>query len=332
MGLNHLLSLVALAYLILPQYHVQASTILFAIFLFVFGQVIGVTAGLHRLFSHRSYQAHFILRFVLMIGTSVANQGSIWHWVRDHRVHHAHSDTEADPHDANRGFFFSHIGWLLLKKHRAVIEAGGKIDISDLKRDPLIMFQKRFDPWWNFTCCFVFPTVIAVQKLGEDPLTAFLIVGVLRYVLALHATWCVNSVVHSMEDHHPYAEHDCTSESRLVALITLGEGWHNYHHTFDWDYACAELGASQQFNPTKMFIDAMALIGLVGRRKRADKVWRDRKIRIQEKKGSEYEMVESLNGPPFFKVREITWRVKDDSDLVSTNACSDSDTCTSFSD
>merc|ERR1712054_403977 len=73
MGLNHLLSLVAVAYLILPQYHVKASTILFAIFLFVFGQLVGVTAGLHRLFSHRSYQAHFILRFVLMIGTSVAN-------------------------------------------------------------------------------------------------------------------------------------------------------------------------------------------------------------------------------------------------------------------
>merc|ERR1712100_905123 len=191
---------------------------------------------------------------------------------------------------------------------------GAKIDISDLKRDPLIMFQKKFDPWWNFFCCFVFPTLIAVQKLGEDPLTAFLIVGVLRYVLALHATWCVNSIVHSdiFGHHHPYDEHDHTSENRLVALITLGEGWHNYHHTFDWDYACAELGASQQFNPTKMFIDAMALIGLVSRRKRADKIWRDRKIRLQQKKGPEFVMVEDLQGPPLFKIRQILWRRDDD--------------------
>merc|ERR1719262_2050689 len=77
---------------------------------------LGITAGAHRLWSHKSYKAGPALRLVLMIFNSIANQGSIYHWVRDHRVHHLYSDTAADPHDANRGLFFSHVGWLLVKK------------------------------------------------------------------------------------------------------------------------------------------------------------------------------------------------------------------------
>ncbi|CAN0547966.1 unnamed protein product, partial [Laminaria digitata] len=81
---------------------------------------VGITGGVHRLWAHRSYDAHWSVRVFMMLINSMANQGSIYHWSRDHRVHHKHSETDADPHNAKRGFFFAHMGWLYVKKHPAV--------------------------------------------------------------------------------------------------------------------------------------------------------------------------------------------------------------------
>jgi stearoyl-CoA desaturase (delta-9 desaturase) len=78
---------------------------------------LGITAGVHRLWAHRSYRANTPYRVLLMLMNSIANQGPIYHWARDHRVHHKFSETDADPHNATRGFFFAHMGWLLVKKH-----------------------------------------------------------------------------------------------------------------------------------------------------------------------------------------------------------------------
>lgn len=81
-----------------------------------------------------------------MLANSMANQGSIWHSARDHRVHHKHSETNADLHNATRGFFFAHIGWLILKKHKGIIEAGKKLNFDDLAEDDVVTFQHSFDP------------------------------------------------------------------------------------------------------------------------------------------------------------------------------------------
>ena len=99
---------------------------------------IGITAGNHRLWSHRSYKAKLPLQFFLMILTSIANQGNILNWVRNHRCHHKFSDTEKDPHNSNYGFFYSHIGWILIEKPQEIIEAGKNIDISDIINNPAI--------------------------------------------------------------------------------------------------------------------------------------------------------------------------------------------------
>ena len=106
---------------------------------------LGITAGCHRLWSHRSFQAKPPTRFVLMLLASMCSQGSIYHWCRDHRTHHRHSDTCRDPHNSNRGFFYSHIGWLLLHKPSEVKSAGQQIDCSDLLDDWVsIMFPPVF--------------------------------------------------------------------------------------------------------------------------------------------------------------------------------------------
>jgi stearoyl-CoA desaturase (delta-9 desaturase) len=237
----------------------------------------GITVGVHRLWSHRSYEASFIVRAFLMLCNSVANQGSIFHWARDHRVHHKYSETDADPHNATRGFFFAHMGWLFVKKHPAVVKAGRELDFSDLKDDSLVMFQKKLDPWFTLYMCFVMPAQVATYW-GEDFWNAFYVAGALRYCVVLHFTWLVNSAAHLYGD-HPYDVLSYPSENPFVSFCSVGEGWHNWHHKYPFDYAASEFGVSSQFNPSKMLIDFFAALGLVWGRKRATAAWSMGKVR-----------------------------------------------------
>lgn len=207
-----------------------------------------------------------------MLANSIANQGSIFHWARDHRVHHKHSETDADPHNATRGFFYAHVGWLLVKKHKDVVEAGKQLDYSDLKADPLVMFQKRLDPWWTLFMCYLFPGYVAQYCWGENFWPAVWVAGALRYCIVLHFTWFVNSAAH-LYGNHPYDPKSWPAENPFVSVCSIGEGWHNWHHKYPYDYAASEFGVHRQFNPTKLFIDTCAALGLVWGRKRATNAW-----------------------------------------------------------
>lgn len=233
---------------------------------------LGITAGAHRLWTHRSYTASLSYRFVLMIFNSIANQGSIYHWARDHRVHHKHSETDADPHNAARGFFFAHIGWLFLKKHPKVLEGGKQLDLSDLTADPIVRLQRSCDPWFAQFMCFFFPALLAKYMWGEAFWNAFWVSGALRYCLVLHITWLVNSAAHLYGD-RPYDPTIWPAENPVVSALAIGEGWHNWHHRYPYDYAASEFGISEQFNPTKAFIDFFAALGMVSNRKRATGAW-----------------------------------------------------------
>lgn len=107
---------------------------------------VGITAGPHRLWSHKSYKAKAPLKAILMAMNCVAFQNDVIEWSRDHRCHHKWTDTDADPHNINRGFFFSHMGWLLIKKHPLVIEKGRTLDMSDLTSEPILAFQRKSAP------------------------------------------------------------------------------------------------------------------------------------------------------------------------------------------
>ncbi|EER12488.1 Acyl-CoA desaturase, putative [Perkinsus marinus ATCC 50983] len=267
----------------------------------------GITAGAHRLWSHRSYKARYPLRVLLMIFNSIANQGSVIHWVRDHRLHHLYSDTDKDPHDSQRGFFYSHVGWLLVRKPKRVLDAGRKISLNDLYKDNILLIQHRLCPWWNMLWCFIFPAIVGYYLWDESILNGILLPGVFRYCFVLHATWCVNSVVHQWGP-KPYDNKSHTTENGIVAFIALGEGWHNYHHTFDWDYVTAEMGAIKQYNPTKVFIDIMYYLGLAYNLRRAyPKGWEHLKSRNIRKLGGEYHVVEGIYGIPPFCHRTVTY-------------------------
>jgi len=252
----------------LPVLKWQTYIVLFFTFIW---STLGITAGAHRLWAHRSFKAHWTVRLFLMICSCFSNQGSVYHWARDHRVHHKFSETPADPHNANRGLFFAHVGWLLTKKDPKVIEAGKKLDLSDLERDSIIMFQKRWDPWLAMFVCFALAPLTSYFFWNED-FVAHYFVEVLRYVFILHCTWLVNSAAHKWGA-HPYDDSINPAENPAVAFFAGGEGWHNWHHKFPYDYAASELGSNKHYNPTKMFIDACAYLGVVTDRKRALNAW-----------------------------------------------------------
>jgi len=128
------------AFFDLPQYKLTY----FVQLLILIGAAIGVTAGSHRYFTHRSYRANTFLKFVLIFLQTLSAQEDIIKWVQDHRVHHKFTDTNADPHNSKRGFFFSHMGWLLIKKHPDVKKHGAKVDMSDLTSDPVLLFHKKY--------------------------------------------------------------------------------------------------------------------------------------------------------------------------------------------
>lgn len=186
-----------------------------------------------------------------------------------------------------------------MKKHLDVVKAGRVLDFTDLLEDPFVMFQKKLGPWFTLYMCFVFPAQIASRYWDEQFWNAFFVCGGLRYVCVLHFTWLVNSAAHLYGD-HPYDVLSYPAENPLVSLLSVGEGWHNWHHKYPFDYAASEFGISSQFNPSKLFIDACAAVGLVWDRKRATSSWAMGRARRDR---------DLANGVPLEKPAPRPWEV-----------------------
>jgi stearoyl-CoA desaturase (Delta-9 desaturase) len=216
---------------------------------------LGRCAGYHRLFAHQCYKAHWALRWYLMLMASGAVQGSLRWWSRDHRAHHKYVDTDKDPYAAPKGFWYSHIGWMLVKQDPKRI---GKVDISDLEEDWMIKTQHKFYPVFGLGMGYVFPALVA-WLLWNDPWGGFFFGGCLRLVFVHHSTFCVNSLAHYAGE-QGYSDGHTAKDSILTALVTFGEGYHNFHHEFPNDYRNGY--EWWQWDPTKWFINAMAALGL----------------------------------------------------------------------
>ncbi|XP_049870764.1 acyl-CoA Delta-9 desaturase-like isoform X1 [Pectinophora gossypiella] len=235
----------------------------------------GVTVGAHRLYSHKSFKAKPVLRAILILVQTIAGQNCIFIWSRDHRLHHRYSDTDADPHNSKRGFFFSHMGWLMTKKHPYVIEIGRKIDMSDLAADWMIMFQKRYYYYLYVPLSIILPVWVPVRYFGESIRTSFLVAYIFRWMTSLHGTWLVNSAAH-LYGTRPYDKNLQPVESWFVSWLSLGEGWHNYHHVFPWDYKAAEF--TRHYNFTASLIRFFERIGLAYDLKTASPEMVDKRI------------------------------------------------------
>lgn len=232
----------------------------FAIFMVFNG--IGIGSGYHRLWSHRTYQAHPALKWFLAVMGGMALQNSIIVWSARHRLHHRDvDDNDKDPYSIGRGFWFAHIGWML-KDYPS-----GEIDYSvvrDLEKDPVAAWQHRW--YWTLVWTTNLALPLFLGWLTGDMLGMFLLAGVLRLVLSHHVTFFINSLAH-MWGNQPYTDENSARDQHFLALITYGEGYHNYHHLFQSDYRCGIRWWHLDIN--KWFISTCALLGLVKNRKRA---------------------------------------------------------------
>lgn len=239
------------------------KTFVFFSTLVLFGG-LGVTAGAHRLWAHKTYKGTLPFRIMMMLFNCIALQNDIYIWVRDHRVHHKFTETDADPHNAKRGFFFAHVGWLMMKKHPDVLLKGHTVDMTDVENDPVVKFQRSVYIPLSLVVSAILPTIIPWYFWGENALYSFLLCVAFRYMYTLNCTWLVNSAAH-IWGAKTYDKSINPSENLLVSFFAIGEGYHNYHHTFPYDYSTSEWGPS--FNLTTCFIDLCAFLGLVYDRK-----------------------------------------------------------------
>ena len=232
----------------------------FAFFLIANGMAI--TAGYHRLWAHRTYEAHWTLRLFYLVFGTMALQNSALAWCSGHRNHHLYvDDEERDPYSARRGFWFSHIGWMLREY------PSGRLDFSnvpDLKKDPMLVFQHRYYVPLALAANIGLP--IAAGLLFHDVWGLLILAGVLRLVWSHHVTFFINSLAH-MWGKRPYTEDNSARDNPLLAVITYGEGYHNFHHSFAHDYRNGVRW--WQWDPTKWMIAALQVIGLTRRLKRA---------------------------------------------------------------
>jgi stearoyl-CoA desaturase (delta-9 desaturase) len=233
---------------------------LIAAFCFMIMTGLAVTAGYHRLFAHRSYKATWPVRLVYLLLGAAAFEGSALEWSVDHRRHHRYVDTDKDPYNINRGFWYAHMGWLIFldPKQRDFKH------VSDLHKDPLVRFQHRFFIAIAIAMGFLLPAAIA--SLWGDVWGGLIIVGALRITINQQLTFCINSVSHKFGKRN-YSQQQSARDNWITALFTYGEGFHNFHHQFMFDYRNGV--RFYHFDPTKWLIRLLAWLRLASDLKRA---------------------------------------------------------------
>lgn len=217
---------------------------------------MSITVGYHRLWAHRTFKARAPLRLFLAILGAMALQNSIYNWSARHRVHHRYvDDTGRDPHSARSGFWHAHMGWML--RNWPASEADYS-RAKDLTKDAIVMWQHRH--YWTLVWVTNLGLPLLLGLWAGDVIGMLLLAGVLRLVLSHHFTFFINSLAH-MWGRRPYSDENTAVDNGMVALVTWGEGYHNYHHAFPGDYRNGVRW--WQYDPSKWFINLCAWIGLV---------------------------------------------------------------------
>jgi stearoyl-CoA desaturase (delta-9 desaturase) len=205
---------------------------------------ISITAGYHRLYSHRAYKTKLFVEIPLLFLGTMAGQGSILRWANDHRLHHKHVDTDLDPYSINKGFWYAHILWLFEKPDP--INPGV---VADLIKNKLIVFQDRY-----YSVLFFISNILVSLGIGwwlNDFIGAFFLSWWVRLFVVHHCTWFINSLAHTWGSKSYYKELSAV-DNYLISILTFGEGYHNYHHYFASDYRNGVKW--YHFDPTKWLI------------------------------------------------------------------------------
>lgn len=247
------------AIILVPLYGVMigySSTTWWAFIACMFFSGLSITAGYHRLWAHKTYEAHPVIECIFAIGGAFAMQNSALHWSSDHRIHHGQVDDPAkDPYAATNGFWYSHIGWML--RNYQGDQYGNYNNARDLQKNKIVMWQHRYYFPLAFFVNVSIPLLLGI--IFGDVLGMLLLSGLLRLVLSQHFTFFINSVAHIWGT-RPYTESNTARDNGILAFFTYGEGYHNYHHIFASDYRNGIKW--YQYDPTKWMIKSLSYFGL----------------------------------------------------------------------
>jgi len=246
---------------------------------------MSITGGYHRLFAHNAYKAGWPLRLFYLLFGAAGVQNSALKWSADHRRHHNKVDTEQDPYNIRRGFWWAHILWIFYHE-----DASDVVGVKDLQADRMVMFQHRHYIALAILMGAVVPFCLGL--LWGDPVGAMLICAFLRLLLQWHATFSINSFTH-VWGKQPFSTENSARDSFWAALITLGEGYHNYHHRFATDYRNGVRW--YHFDPTKWFVWTLSHVGLTRELKRTaqEKIERARETVRTQKAAAQQALAET---------------------------------------
>ncbi|MGO2088820.1 MAG: acyl-CoA desaturase [Oceanisphaera sp.] len=217
---------------------------------------LSITAGYHRLWAHKAYAAHPLLQWIFALGGALSLQNSAYHWCADHRRHHRHVDhTDKDPYSASRGLWFSHMGWML--RH---YNSPDDSNIADLKRNRILAFQHKYYLLLTVLMNAGLPLLLGLWN--GDIWGMLLLAGGLRLFLGHHVTFFINSLAHFW-GRQPYTSKNSARDNDILAVLTFGEGYHNFHHLFEFDYRNGIRW--WHYDPTKWLIRSMSWLKLTSR-------------------------------------------------------------------
>ena len=238
MGFIHTMAALAIFF------HTTSAFVAFlALYLF---SGFGISLGYHRLLTHRAFKTTPLMKNVLATAGSLAAQGGPLAWVSNHRKHHQFTDQDGDPHDSSRGFWWSHIGWVLYSKTDILLKGDPK-QVPDLVADPWLRWLDLYSFRLQLTLAFLLFFLIYPISGFYSAFSLVIWAFPLRIVAVLHATWFVNSVTH-LWGYRNFETSDGSVNTWWVAILSLGEGWHNNHHAFP---ASARIGLGRwEVDPT----------------------------------------------------------------------------------
>lgn len=265
------------------------SVLMAFVFFYITG--ISITAGYHRLWSHSTYKAHWLVKSALALLGGMALQNSILVWSAGHRIHHRYVDNnKKDPYSAKRGLWWSHMGWML--RHYPETEPDFSV-IPDLQRDKIAMFQHKHYNAIALGGNIFFP--IALGLLFGDLWGYVLLVGFTRIFAVHHVTFFINSLAHYW-GRQPYTDENTAKDNGILSLFTFGEGYHNYHHIFQNDYRNGICW--HHYDPTKWLIKSLSYIGLTYDLRKVSQFKINRRmLEMQFKRAQEKTKARQFNAP-----------------------------------
>ena len=217
---------------------------------------LSITAGYHRLFSHRTHKAAWPMRLFYALFGAAAFQNSAIKWCSDHRRHHLKTDEEEDPYSVKKGFMWAHMGWVMVDQGEEIVE-----HVEDLQEDKILAWQDRHIFLIGFLVGIVLPGVVGFLAIGgiHGFLGGMIYGGFLRVVVVHHATFLINSAAHTWGT-QPYSTANTSRDSPILSFFTFGEGYHNFHHTFQADYRNGHKW--YHWDPSKWWIKVASWVGM----------------------------------------------------------------------